>query len=122
MHTTPFYRVTYRPKLYLGAEREMALIVTGIAIGIPVTGLNIVSLVVGVLIWGISMPLLRGIAKADPHMTRIYLRNLRYAGYYPPRSRPSVGTSRFERYQAVLPFVFPILLFAFIYLKFWVFH
>jgi len=30
-------------------------------------------------------------AKADPQMSRVYLRHIGYRAYYPPRSRPARG-------------------------------
>lgn len=83
-----FHRVLYRPQLLLGGERELVLMVTVIAIALPVNGLNIPAAVVGALVWALAMPALRWMAKRDPQMSRIYLRHVRYRAFYPAQSRP----------------------------------
>lgn len=88
LHRRPFHRVLHRPNLFLGAEREPALLVLLVAGGLAVSGMNGVSFLVGAALWFSAIPVLRWMAKADPHTTRIYLRHIRYRGYYPARSRP----------------------------------
>jgi type IV secretion system protein VirB3 len=44
--------------------------------------------VVGLILWFVIIALLRMMAKADPMMSRAYLRQLRYRLHYAPRSRP----------------------------------
>jgi len=84
----PFHRVLHRPNLFLGGEREPALLTLIVAGGLAVSGLNTVSFLVGAALWFTAIPVLRWMAKADPHMSKIYLRHIRYRGYYPARSRP----------------------------------
>jgi len=84
----PFHRVLHRPNLFLGGEREPALLTLLVAGGLAVSGLNTVSFLVGAALWFTAIPVLRWTAKADPHMSKIYLRHIRYRGYYPARSRP----------------------------------
>jgi type IV secretion system protein VirB3 len=50
--------------------------------------MNTVSFLVGGALWFSAIPLLRWMAKADPQMTKVYLRQIKYRGYYPARSRP----------------------------------
>jgi type IV secretion system protein TrbD len=84
----PFHRVLHRPALFLGGERELALMTLIIAGGLAVAGMNLVSLVVGGILWFCSIPVFRWMAKSDPQMTKVYIRQLKYRGYYPARSRP----------------------------------
>ena len=84
----PFHRVLHRPNLFLGGEREPALLTLLIAGGLAVSGMNTVSFLVGAALWFSAIPVLRWMAKADPHMSKIYVRQIRYRGYYPARSRP----------------------------------
>ena len=84
----PFHRVLHRPNLFLGGEREPALLTLLVAGGLAMSGMNWVSFLVGAALWFSAIPILRWMAKADPHMSRIYLRHIRYRGYYPARSRP----------------------------------
>jgi type IV secretion system protein TrbD len=84
----PFHRVLHRPALFLGGERELALMTLIIAGGLAVSGMNLVSFAVGGCLWFCSIPVFRWMAKSDPHMTKLYIRQLKYHGYYPARSRP----------------------------------
>jgi type IV secretion system protein VirB3 len=84
----PFHRVLHRPNLFLGGEREPALLTLLVAGGLAVSGMNTVSFLVGAALWFSAIPVLRWMAKADPHMSKIYVRHIRYRGYYPARSRP----------------------------------
>jgi type IV secretory pathway TrbD component len=84
----PLRRVLHRPGLFLGGEREPVLMTAIIAGGLAVSGMITVSFLVGAAVWFACIPLLRWMAKADPQMTKVYLRQLRYRGYYPARSRP----------------------------------
>jgi type IV secretion system protein VirB3 len=84
----PFHRVLHRPALFLGGERELALMTLIIAGGLAVSGMNLVSFVVGGILWFCSIPVFRWMAKSDPQMTKVYVRQLKYCGYYPARSRP----------------------------------
>jgi type IV secretory pathway TrbD component len=84
----PFHRVLHRPNLFLGGEREPALLTLLVAGGLAVSDMNTVSFLVGAALWFSAIPVLRWMAKADPHMSKIYVRHIRYRGYYPARSRP----------------------------------
>ena len=84
----PFHRVLHRPSLFLGGEREPALLALVVAGGLAVSGMNTVSFLVGAALWFSVIPVLRWMAKSDPHMSKIYMRHIRYGGYYPARSRP----------------------------------
>ena len=84
----PFHRVLHRPNLFLGGEREPALLTLLVAGGLAVSGMNTVSFLVGAALWFSAIPVLRWMATADPHMSKIYVRHIRYRGYYPARSRP----------------------------------
>ena len=84
----PFQRALHRPNLLMGGERGPVLAAAVFGAGLAVTGQNLFTLVVGAALWFATLPLLRWMAKADPMMTQVYRRHLRYRGYYPPRSRP----------------------------------
>lgn len=83
-----FHRVLHRPSLFLGGEREPALMTLIVAGGLAISGMNTVSFLVGGTLWFSAIPVLRWMAKADPQMTKVYLRQIKYRGYYPARSRP----------------------------------
>lgn len=64
-----------------------------IAAGLAVIGQNVVSVVVAVVLWFGSIGLFRQMAKSDPQMVKVYIRQVQQRGYYPPRSRPYIGGS-----------------------------
>lgn len=85
---TPYHRALYRPHLLLGADRALVIVAGGTAMLVIATGMNGISVVVGVGLWLLSIAFLRSIAKSDPQMRQVYMRSRRYRGFYPPRSRP----------------------------------
>ena len=88
LRRTAFFRVLHRPRLFLGGEREPTLMMAIVAAGLAVSGQNLVAVVVAAILWFGCIGIFRQVAKLDPQMSRIYLRQLKYRGYYPPRSRP----------------------------------
>lgn len=89
LRRTPIHRALYRPNLLLGGERELVLMTAILCGGVAVSGLNAIAGGIGVAIWLIAIAMLRMMAKADPHMSKVYLRHLRYAAYTHARSRQS---------------------------------
>jgi type IV secretion system protein VirB3 len=85
---TPFHRALHRPNLVLGGERELALFAAVVCGGLAVSAMNLVAAVIGLVVWLFSITVLRMMAKADPQMSKVYLRYVKYAPYYPARSRP----------------------------------
>ena len=53
------------------------------------SGGTLLTGIFGVFSWALGMFVLRRMAKADPDMSRVYMRHVKYARYYPPRSRPN---------------------------------
>lgn len=88
LRRTPLPRALHRPNLLLGGERELVLFTALLAGGLAVTAVNAVAAVVATVVWFGCIGLLRRMAKADPRLSRVYLRHLRYRPYYPARSRP----------------------------------
>ena len=78
----------------MGGEREPTLIMAIVAASLAVSGQNTVSLVIAGVLWFGCIGIFRQIAKADPQMSRVYARHFKYAGYYPPRSRPYRGAEK----------------------------
>jgi type IV secretion system protein TrbD len=88
LRQTPLYRALHRPNLFLGGERELVLTTAILCAGVAVSSFTWIGFVVGMVIWSFCIGLFRAMAKSDPNMARIYLRQLHFAAYYPPRSRP----------------------------------
>lgn len=88
LRQTPLHRSLHRPSLFLGGERELVLTSLLLCFGVAIAAVNMVALSVGTVMWGLSLALLRMMASADPNMSRVYQRQLKYRTYYPPRARP----------------------------------
>lgn len=85
---TPFHRALHRPQQIMGGERELMLFSMLVAGGLIVSALNLVATVIGLVLWSICVYALRKMAKADPEMSKVYIRQLKYGNYYGPFSRP----------------------------------
>lgn len=70
----------------MGAERELVLTAALVAILVGVGGLSLLSGVTALAFWLVAVALLRRMAKADPIMSRVYLRHVRQQEYYPARA------------------------------------
>lgn len=87
LRRTPLHRALYRPTLLMGGEREPVL-VTGIIAGtLIVVVMTWPATLIGLVTWFFCLWALRRMGKADPYMSKVYLRQLKYQGYYAPRSR-----------------------------------
>lgn len=87
LRRTPLHRALYRPNLVLGGERELVLFSGGVCAALGLSAMNPVAIGFAVTAWPLALFLLRQMAKADPEMSRVYRRQLKYAGYYPARSK-----------------------------------
>ncbi len=88
LRRTILHRALHRPNLLLGGERELVMFTLLFSGGLAATALNLPALIVGGLVWGLSVGLLRRMAKEDPQMSSVYRRQLRYGVFYPARSTP----------------------------------
>jgi len=88
LRTTPIFRALHRPNLIMGGERRPVLMLIISSVGLAVSSLNVVAFVVSAVLWVAGIFYLRMMAKSDQYMIAVYLRSLRYKGYYAPRSRP----------------------------------
>ena len=81
------HRSLNRPHLLLGAERSLVLM-SGLVTALVVFSgsISLVSIGVGVTFWTCSFWALVRMAKADPQMSRVYQRHIRYRAYYSARS------------------------------------
>ena len=88
LRTTPLHRALHRPNLIMGGERELVLTTALVAGGLAVASMNVPAAIVSSVVWLLCITGLRMMAKADPQMSRVYLRFLKYSKYYAARSRP----------------------------------
>ena len=89
LRRTPIYRALYRPQQLLGAERELMMLALCISFGTVLTALTIVAAILSALIYVFLAFALRKMYLADPIMSQIYRRQIKYQNYYAPFSRPS---------------------------------
>ena len=85
---TPFHRALHRPQQIMGGERELMLFSMLLAGGLIVSALNLIATVIGLMIWFVCVQVLRRMAKLDPELSKVYIRQLKYGHYYGPFSRP----------------------------------
>ena len=84
----PIRRVMHRDNLFLGGDRELVLFCGAVAFALVFTAQELRAGIVGVTLWFLLLYLLRLMAKADPKLRYVYLRQLLYKPYYPARSTP----------------------------------
>lgn len=85
---TPFHRALHRPQQIMGGERELMLFSMLLAGGLIVSALNLIATIIGLMIWFFCVHVLRRMAKIDPELSKIYIRQLKYGHYYGAFSRP----------------------------------
>jgi type IV secretory pathway TrbD component len=88
LRQTRIRRALHRPQQIWGGERELMLFSLLLAGGIIVAAMNSVATLIGVVLWLACVYGLRKMAKADPLMSKVYVRQLRYGHYYGAFSRP----------------------------------
>jgi len=84
----PIYRALHRPHLIMGAERNLVLAAGALAGVLVFVVMTLMSIVIGIALWGIAIFIFRRMAKADPYMFEVYLRHIKYKSYYPARPTP----------------------------------
>ena len=84
---THMHRALHRENLLAGCERELLLVAGMMTALLVVVAMNWVAAGVGAVVWIVCVGVLRAMGKADPLMSKIYVRHVRYRAYYPARSR-----------------------------------
>lgn len=72
-----------RGHLFLGGERELVLVTALLCLILVVVLQSLASAVLGVVLWLLLLPVYRLMARADPMMSRVYLKYTRFQGFYP---------------------------------------
>lgn len=83
--TLPIHLSLHRHTHVLGAERELVMTSALIALLVGVGGLTAISIISAFVFWVASVFVLRRMAKADPIMSRVWLRHIRHQEFYPAR-------------------------------------
>jgi len=86
LQRTPVYRVLSRPSLLLGGERRLVIFTGTLCVLLMFSCFSVYTVILGLTLWVASIAVFRQMAKADPHLSEIYVRHIRYQRYYPARS------------------------------------
>jgi type IV secretory pathway TrbD component len=75
-----------RPNMLLGGDRELVLITIMVAGGLAFSLACWWGMAVAIILWLIAVGALQRMGKADPLLRHVYLRHIRYSGFYPAKS------------------------------------
>jgi type IV secretory pathway TrbD component len=84
-HEIPIHVSANRPNQLLGADREMVIGCGLIAVFVAFGSQNLAGIITGLIFWIVSVAVLQRISKADPLFRSVYMRHLRYRGFYSAR-------------------------------------
>ena len=84
--TVAIHQSLHRHAHVLGAEREPVMTSALIALLVGVGGLTAVSAIAAVAFWLVAVFALRRMAKADPIMSRVWLRHIKQQDFYPAKA------------------------------------
>ncbi len=82
----PIHSSLHRANLVMGAERELALTAALVALLVGFGGLTLVSAVAAAVFWLSSIWVLRRMARADPMMSKVWLRHIKQQTFYNAKS------------------------------------
>jgi type IV secretion system protein TrbD len=99
MRTVPIRRAGNRTNLVLGGDRELVMMSGLLAGALIVSAQEVKAAVFGTFMWVGGLYVLRLMARADPKMRYVYLRQRRYKKYYAPRSTPFRENGQLEEKQ-----------------------
>jgi len=93
----PFHTALSRPDLLFGCERQLILVIGLVCLVLVVVVLTKLAVVLGILTWFGAVAALRAMAKADPVLSKVYLRHVRYRAYYPAHATLFAPPARYVR-------------------------
>lgn len=82
------YQALNKPNLMFGADRELILMVALVSTALIFTGLTVVTTVIGLFLFFVCGFFLRLMAKSDPLMRQVFVRQSRYKKFYHAQSTP----------------------------------
>ncbi|HAU1457924.1 TPA: conjugal transfer protein TrbD [Legionella pneumophila] len=88
LRTIPIRKCGNRPNLFLGGDRELVMFSGLLSAILVFAAQDWLAAIAGLTMWFLSLKGLRLMAKSDPFMRAIYLRQRCYQAYYAPRSTP----------------------------------
>lgn len=88
LRTIPIRRCGNRASLFMGGDRELLMFSGLLSAILLFAAQDWLAAIAGIAMWFLSLKGLRLMAKSDPCMRAIYLRQRSYQAYYPARSTP----------------------------------
>lgn len=88
LRTIPIRKCGNRPSLFMGGDRELVMFSGLLSAILVFAAQDWLAAIFGVALWFLSLKGLRLMAKTDPYMRAVYLRQRGYQAYYPARSTP----------------------------------
>ncbi|PTN07561.1 conjugal transfer protein TrbD [Nitrosomonas aestuarii] len=88
LRVIPIRQSGNRPNLFMGGDRELVMFSILIAATSIFAAMEIKTAIFGIALWIFALFALRLMAKHDPMLRHVYLRQLHYKRYYPARSTP----------------------------------
>ncbi|EDP6893716.1 conjugal transfer protein TrbD [Campylobacter lari] len=82
------YSALNKPNLIFGADRELIMFVGLISFALIFAGVTLFTTIIGFLLFFVCGGLLRLMAKSDPLMRQIFIRQSKYKKFYYPQSTP----------------------------------
>ena len=82
----PVHQSLHRHNLVLGAERELSMLCALIALLVGVGGMTLISGLVAFVFWVTAIFILRRMARADPLMSKVWLRHIKQQIFYSAKS------------------------------------
>jgi len=91
--TLPIHPSFLQPLLIMGAERELVIVTAVLAAMLIFSVANLYLALLGLALWIACIAVFQRVAKADPQMSRVYVRHARYRRYYPACAHASAPFS-----------------------------
>lgn len=88
LHRVDIYSALNKPNLIFGADRELILMIGITSFGLIFTGMTILTTILGLFLLFFCGFFLRLMAKSDPLMRHIFVRQVKYKKFYFARSTP----------------------------------
>lgn len=99
LRTIPIRRAGNRESLFLGGDRKATMLVGLISSISLIATQSMTGAIFGIVLWFFGLFILRLMAKADPRLIPVYIRNRPYKKYYSARSTPFRVNTRTKRNQ-----------------------
>ena len=87
-------QVGVKKNLFLGSEREPLMMIGLLLFTALYANFSVLTIIFVILFWFIALTTFRQMAKANPNMTKIYIRYIFYKKFYPARASVFCNYSR----------------------------